>query len=77
MFKSDYLIKINLDGAQIDLIGGFAIKKSSNSLHKVPVKISNYWNDIPLAAPYHWLDAYKAMERNHRVLLLEEYLKKG
>nr|BDT28919.1 hypothetical protein BHI3_23850 [Bacteriovorax sp. HI3] len=75
-FKSDYLIKVIHEQTEIDIIGNFRVVREDGFLHKVPVKISGKWNDIPVADPYEWMLAYKYMQRGTKALLLENYLKK-
>ncbi len=74
LFKSNYLLKVLIKTTSIDLIGGFSIS-TSNGIHKVPVKISKYWNNTPLADPKDWLIAYKLMGHHDKAIRLENFLK--
>ena len=76
-FKSDYLIKVVHGQTEIDIIGNFRILREDGFLHRVPVKISRKWNDIPVADPYEWMIAYKHMKRDAKALLLENFMKKN
>ena len=73
-FYSDYLLKINLEGTHIELIGRFKIRNGQEDF-EVPVVVSQVWNGIPIADPEAWFQAYTLMGRKNRADLLADFLK--
>lgn len=71
-FASHYLVQIELESSVIEIIGGFAIRDASGEVHRIPSDVSGYWNNIPLARPEAWLQAYRLMNRHDKVKILEK-----
>ncbi len=74
IFKSDFLIRVQDNAAEIDIIGHFKIRRPDDgSIHRVPLKISHHWNGFPMADPHEWMVAYELMGREDKTLLLKKY----
>lgn len=69
MFKSNYLIKVNVDGFKVEIIGGFAIKKDE-IIHQISSDVESYYENIPLASIDEWIKAYDLMNRPEKRDLL-------
>lgn len=73
IFKSDFLLKLTLQNSNIDIIGNFKLALPNGDLHKVSCRISGYWNNIPLADPNEWLNAYQIMGMENKASKLKTY----
>ena len=76
IYASEYLLKIKLKGASMDLIGNFAIK-SGNAVFKLPILVTAEWEGIPVGSPAAWAKAYELMNRPEKAKLLLDYLAKN
>ncbi len=74
LFPSKYLCVIKIENTSIDLIGGFAIRTSSE-VFNVPTLVIKEWEEVPVGSPAVWAKAYSLMGRFEKSNLLLEYLK--
>ena len=72
-FSSDFLIRIFLEGAVIEIISGFTILRSGQK-HRIPFSVAGQWKGVPLANPKTWQKAYELMGQIHKSKALANHL---
>ena len=75
-FASKFLCRIKIDGASIDLIGGFKIK-TTDGFFSLPTLVTDEWEGVPVGSPSAWAKAYQLMGRSEKSDLLLQYIKKN
>jgi hypothetical protein len=69
-FRSAYRLSVQVGGAEIDLMGQFAIE----AVH-LPTIVTGEWQGVPVGSPEVWAVAYRLMERTPKADLLDRYLR--
>ena len=69
-FRSAYRLSVQVGGAEIDLMGRFAI----GAVH-LPTIVTGQWQGVPVGSPEVWAVAYRLMERTPKADALDRYLR--
>jgi hypothetical protein len=72
-YGTAYRINITPDGADIDLMGSFAVRTEAG-LCRLPTLVSSVWNGVPVGSPEVWAVAYQLIGRPPKAQLLSDYL---
>lgn len=73
-FATGFRLALTADGADIDLMGSFAIRTSAG-VCRLPTIVAGSWEGVPTGSPEVWAVAYRLMERHPKADLLSEYLR--
>ncbi|MEM7738573.1 MAG: hypothetical protein AAF267_22595 [Deinococcota bacterium] len=73
IYKSAFLLKLELPQSEADVIGGFAIADSHQVIN-IRTVVTGYWDGVPVGSAEEWLKAYRAMGRTRKAELLAQYL---
>ena len=74
-YATDYMAKINHDGALFDLIGNFALRTEAG-VCQFPTIVCGSWMGIPLGSPEVWFLAYRLLGRTQKADVLASRYKK-
>ena len=75
IYATNFLCKISLHGASIDLMSGFAVRTADGGIYNVATVAADVWRGIPVGSPEIWQKAYALMGRDDQAARLAEYLK--
>lgn len=67
---------VEAGGHGIDLLLGFAAR-TADGVVRFPTRVVGRWLGLPIADPVVWRDAYRAIGREERAILLDVWLARG
>lgn len=75
-FASSFRLSLQAGGAEVDLMGRFAIRTGGGVCH-IPTVVCSTWQGVPVGSPEAWAVAYRLMQRHPKADLLSRYLAAG
>lgn len=72
-FASKFRLAISVDGAVIDLMGGFSIVTETGTC-RIPTLVAGQWEGVDTGSPEAWAVAYRLMQRHQKADMLHAYL---